>query len=80
MTINNIVFCIYTVDYTPFLWNEFIQNRVFSIPIGQVFGTKAGRQRKEEGVTSQNIYTNRTHRGDCYKFINVDWLKHLALA
>lgn len=45
-----------------------------TIAIGQVFG-KAGRQ-EGRGETSQN----RTHRGDCYKFINVDWLKHLALA
>lgn len=40
MTINNIAFEI-------FGGNEFIQNRVFSIPIGQVFGkapeNKAGR-------------------------------------
>lgn len=71
MTINNIAF--YSTIYINLLGNEFIQNRVFSIPIGQVFG-KSRQEGREE--TSQN----RTHRGDCYKFINVDWLKHLALA
>lgn len=47
MTINNIAFA-------NFGGNEFIQNRVFSIPIGQVFG-KASKNRQEgqEGIGKQ---------------------------